>query len=234
MGTSWEEIEARAMTYIKNDESLNFDMAYRLPVFYNRMTAYMKEAIPLFNRPVEMLTKLSSYTTPTFEDMNWTAEEDFEAPVTIETEANGFQICAVGTISEDDFGNPIYTPFTAFSFDENTGTLTINANLSAGTELVIDLYGSGSFEAELTETEKGILAFCIYNVYEHRFDNNVLERTAKIRDSSFTTISEASQTAANTSRQKHVDEELYGMLRAYEVNAELMYRKNRGLMTWQT
>ena len=64
MGTSWESIETRAMTYIKNDLSLEWDMKNRLPVFYNRMRAYMMEAIPLFSRPPEMLLKLKDYAVP--------------------------------------------------------------------------------------------------------------------------------------------------------------------------
>lgn len=34
MGTTWEQIETQAMTYIKNDLLLNEDMERRLPVFY--------------------------------------------------------------------------------------------------------------------------------------------------------------------------------------------------------
>ena len=68
MGTAWETIETQAMTYIQNDISLVWDMRNRLPVFYNRMLSYMREAIPLFNRPAEMVVRLAQNTPPEFTD----------------------------------------------------------------------------------------------------------------------------------------------------------------------
>ena len=100
--------------------------------------------------------------------------------------------------------------------------MTLVGTFEAGSQVEIDLYTSGAFDAELNETEKGILAFAIYNRYEHRFDNDVLERQSKIRDSAFTTISEASQTQAGTARQREVDSQLYAMLRAYQDNVEYL------------
>lgn len=134
---------------------------------------------------------------------------------------------SVGILETDDFGDVSYTPVTDAEYDEESGIVTLNGAYEAGTVIEVDLYTSGSFDAELNETEKGILAFAIYNRYEHRFDNDVLERQAKIRDSAFTTISEASQTQAGTARQKEVDSQLYAMMRAYQDNVEyLALKKN--------
>lgn len=227
MATTWEEIEARAMTYIKDDLSLEQDMKTRLPVFYNRMRAYMVEAIPTFNRPPEMLERLKAYTEPLFDSVSWTADEDRESGFVIDTGVSGADLCAVGILAEDAYGDVSYTPLTAFTYDAETGNVTVNAAVSAGTALDIDLYTGGSFETELNDTEKGILAFAVYNRYEHRFDNDVLERTAKIRDSAFTTISEASQTQANTARQKQADSQLFDMMRAYQDNVEYLKTRNR-------
>lgn len=227
MGTTWEEIEARAMTYIKDDLSLEQDMKTRLPVFYNRMRAYMVEAIPTFNRPPEMLERLKAHTEPVFDSVSWTADEDRESGFVIDTGVVGADLCAVGILAEDAYGDVSYTPLTAFTYDAETGNVTVNAAVSAGTALDIDLYTGGSFETELNDTEKGILAFAVYNRYEHRFDNDVLERTAKIRDSAFTTISEASQTQANTARQKQADSQLFDMMRAYQDNVEYLKTRNR-------
>lgn len=227
MGTSWEELEIRATTFIKNDLSLEWDKANRLPVFFNRMKAYMIEAIPKFNRPPEMLDKLASYTEPQFDSVGYTTVTlpEGQTEQQIDTEITGANFASAGIVSEDQFGDVQYTPVTIF-YDAETGIATLEGEYEAGTLLEVDLYTSGSFDADLNDTEKGILAFAIYNRYEHRFDNDVLERQAKIRDSAFTTISEASQTQAGTSRQKEVDSQLYGMLRAYQDNVEYLRLKN--------
>lgn len=220
MGTAWEEIEVRAMTFIKNDLSLEWDRDNRLPVFFNRMWAYMKEAIPKFNRPPEMLMKLKDYTEPQFESQSFLVEEAAESR-TFSTGLAGFSIASAGILAEDEVEDVQYTPLTA-SYNQETGDVTVTGSMAAGSTVVVDLYASGSFENELNDTEKGILAFAIYNRYEHRFDNDVLERQTKIRDSAFTTISEASQTQAGTSRQREVDHQLYGMMRAYQDNVEYL------------
>lgn len=230
MGTSWEELEIRATTYIKNDLSLDWDKANRLPVFYNRMKAYMIEAIPKFNRPPEMLERLSGYSEPEFETMDSTIEnlEPDATEYVVSTEFLGANIVCAGAILTDQYGDVDYTPVPC-SYNPETGDVTLTGEFEDGMPVEIDFYWSGSFRVDLNETEKGILAFAIYNRYEHRFDNDVLERQAKIRDSAFTTISEASQTQAGTARQREVDSQLYGMLRAYQDNVEYMRLKNGGL-----
>lgn len=230
MGTAWEELEIRATTFIKNDLSLEWDKANRLPVFFNRMKAYMIEAIPKFNRPPEMLDKLSRYTEPQFETVSYTTEElpEGETEQEIETNVLGANFVSAGIIAEDSYGDIQFTSVPIY-YDPETGIATLEGQYEAGTLIEVDLYTSGGFEADLNDTEKGILAFAIYNRYEHRFDNDVLERQAKIRDSAFTTISEASQTQAGTARQKEVDAQLYGMLRAYQDNVEYLRLKNGGL-----
>lgn len=220
MGTTWEELELRATTYIKNDLSLDWDKANRLPVFFNRMRAYMVEAIPKFNRPPEMLAKLAAYTAPQFESVSYTTIEGDDQ--TVDTGVTGATVFSVGIIEEDDFGDVQYVPVANAEYNGETGIVTLVGTFEAGSQVEIDLYTSGAFEAELNETEKGILAFAIYNRYEHRFDNDVLERQSKIRDSAFTTISEASQTQAGTARQREVDSQLYAMLRAYQDNVEYL------------
>ena len=220
MGTTWEELELRATTFIKNDLSLDWDKANRLPVFFNRMRAYMVEAIPKFNRPPEMLAKLAAYTAPQFESVSYTTVEGENQ--TVDTGVTGATVFSVGIIEEDDFGDVQYVPVANAEYNAETGIVTLTGTFEAGSQVEIDLYTSGAFEAELNETEKGILAFAIYNRYEHRFDNDVLERQSKIRDSAFTTISEASQTQAGTARQREVDSQLYAMLRAYQDNVEYL------------
>lgn len=220
MGTTFEQLECQAMTYIKNDLSLDWDLKNRLPVFYRRMWNYMQAAIPLFNKPPVMLTRLHAYTEPQYSDVLMAVSEVSESgTVTIETGITEMDICSAGIVTEDEFGNPQYLPLTVDSYDAETGTVVISGTISVGDEVDIDFYKSGEFTAELNPTECDILAFCIYDVWEHRFDNNALERASKIRDANFTTISEASQTNAGTDRQREVDSQLFDKLRMYEQTA---------------
>ena len=220
MGTTFEQIECAAMTYIKNDTSLDWDMKNRLPVFYRRMWNYMVAALPLFNKPPTMLARLHSYTEPTYSDVLYTVSaEPAGGSVTVQTGIAGMDICSAGIIAEDEFGDPAYLPLAVDSYDAETGDVVISGGISLGDEIDIDFYKSGSLNIDLNPTELDILAFCIYDVWEHRFDNNALERMSKVRDASFTTISEASQTNAGTERQKAVDSQLFDKLRMYELNA---------------
>lgn len=214
-----ERIECAAMTYIKNDMSLDWDMKNRLPVFYRRMWNYMQAAIPLFNKPPTMLLRLRNYEPPQYSDVLFTVEEEpANGTITAQTGITDMDICSAGVLTDDEFGNPQYVPLTVENYNAETGEVLISGDMTLGDEIDIDFYKSGAFNVSLNDTEIDILAFCIYDVWEHRFDNNALERASKIRDANFTTISEASQTAAGTARQSAVDSQLFDKLRMYELN----------------
>lgn len=224
--TLWEEIEIHAMQYIKNDISLERDMRSRLPVFYNRMAGYMRMAIPRFNRPPKMLLRLSKFTAPQFASETRETSEEISEGHTFENLPQGYDIASAGKIELDEYGSdPVYIPLPA-SYDTESGTVTVNAPVGQGARLVFDFYKSGCFGTNLNMTEKDILAFCVYNAWEHRFDNNALARTPKERDSTFTTISEASDTQANTARMKLADAQMFSMLRAYEENLAVLKTVN--------
>lgn len=215
MGTSFEEIEISALTYIKNDTSLDWDLKFRLPVFYRRMWNYMEAALPLFNRPPAMLYRLKDYTAPNYSDVIVSADT-IGLDGSIDTGITGFELCSAGIIGTDAVGDPVYTPLKVESYDSETGVVVVSGEYDETDTIDIDFYSPGSLEASLNDTEKGILAFCVYVVWEHRFDNNALERASKVRDANFTTISEASQTQAGTARQLQVDAQLFDKLRQYE------------------
>lgn len=220
MGTSFEKIETRAMMYIKNDITLDQDLITRRPVFYNRMKSYMMAGKAYFNKPPKMPTVLNNYSEPKFQEIFYTAETTMTAPATITTEETAYDICSVGTIRDDVYGVPQYTAIEVVSYDSETGQVTINADLEEGEEIVLDFYKSGEFNADLDDEQIEILAYCVYVAWENRFENNVLERAAKIRDSGFTPISEASHMDANTNRNKQVMDVLQDWLRRYEQNCK--------------
>ena len=218
MGTSFETIETRAMTYIKNDMSLDSDLTNRLPLFYNRMKAYMLAGKAYFNKPPKMQCILSRYIEPQFDEIFYTPESSQSAPVTISTNIKAYDICSIGLIVEDVYGTPEYKPMQLVSYDAETGDVVVDADLTAGDNVVIDFYASGTFEADLTDEQIELLAYCVYVAWENRFINNVIERTAKIRDTGFSPISEASQMESNTERMKLVNDTLQDWLRRYEQN----------------
>ena len=117
---------------------------------------------------------------------------------------------------------PQYTALELTSYDAETGIVVINADLKEGDNVVIDFYTSGEFSTELTDEQIDILAYCTYVAWENRFINNVLERVAKIRDTGFTPISEASHMDANTARIKHANDTLQDWLRRYEQNTSYL------------
>ena len=167
MGTTFEQIECAAMTYIKNDVSLDWDMQNRLPVFYRRMWNYMVAALPLFNKPPVMLSRLHSYTEPTYSDVLYSVTDEPSGPITVSTGIMGMDICSAGILAEDDYGDPLYLPLTVDSYDSETGDVVISGMISMGDEIDIDFYKSGSLNIDLNPTELDILAFCIYDVWEH-------------------------------------------------------------------
>lgn len=220
MGTSFEKIETRAMMYIKNDITLDQDMTTRLPLFYNRMKAYMMAGKAYFNKPPKMPSVLSAYTEPEFDEYFYTIVAAESSPVTVETGITGYDICSAGIIADDVYGTPQFTPLDMESYDPTTGDVVINMDVTEDTDIVLDFYKSGSFDATLDDEQIEILAYCVYVAWENRFENNVLERAAKIRDSGFTPISEASHMDANTNRNKQVMDVLQDWLRRYEQNCK--------------
>lgn len=220
MGTSFEKIETRAMMYIKNDITLDQDLATRLPVFYNRMKAYLMAGKAYFNKPPKMPTVLSAYEEPLFDECIYTTNEQEPSPITVHTEMLNYDICSAGIIADDVYGVPQYTPMEVQSYNPETGDVVIVSEVEGGTDIVLDFYKTGEFAANLDDEQIEILAYCVYVAWENRFINNVLERTAKIRDSGFTPISEASQMDANTNRNKQVMDVLQDWLRRYEQNCK--------------
>ena len=218
MGTSFETIETRAMTYIKNDITLDQDLTNRLPVFYNRMKAYMLAGKAYFNKPPRMQHILSRYIEPQFDEVFFTPETEQTAPVTIQTGITSYEICSVGIIEDDVYGTPQFIPLPLTSYDSETGDVIVDEDIAKDRNVVIDFYAGGTFESDLTDEQIEILAYCVYVAWENRFINNAIERTSKIRDTGFSPISEASQMEANTERIKNSNDTLQDWLRRYEQN----------------
>jgi len=218
LGTSWSAIIADyGYPLIQNDFSLDWDLANRPAVFWNRVSGLFKISIPLFNRPPEQRTRLKDNTPHSFTDYEYISATVQTGPVTIDTGIEDYELCSCGLVGVDDCNTPYYTPLTA-TYDADTGEVVIAEDLTENDVVDCNFFTSGTFTPDLSEEEKSILGQCFYVVYERRFDNDVAERRGKIHDNTFNTTNEGTLTNANTERQKFVDPQLFDMLRAYEQN----------------
>lgn len=218
--TPWMPIYFAALTLFQGDRQLDWEQAHRPAAFLYRMGTMMGPAIARFTCPPEAAAKLRRFTPPLLESQTHvlTAEEAQAGTLTLPFRLQGTltaAACSVGTISEDEFGDPEYFPLPA-EFNASAGTAQVQVTgLAPGTELTAEFYADGSFAADLNAHEQNILAYCLYLVWEHRWDNDAIQRALKARDSSFSTASEAAHTAADTERLRSADARLHDLMRAY-------------------
>lgn len=216
MGTSWASVITDDALLIINDLRLNNELAENPALFFRKMSFYMKNAVPRFNRPPEIKSQLA-YTEPTYDSATYTVEEEQTENYTIETEMTGFDLMSAGIMTEDVYGNPVYTP-TEAEYDAETGAITLPATaeepIAAGTVFTFDFYTDGSFDNDLTDAQRRILALCIQYAWETAFVNDWLTRFPRAKDRSSDAGNVSSQTRANTERinavRRALDDEMTG------------------------
>lgn len=198
----------------QEDVRLQDELAENPAAFFRKMALYMKNAIPMFNRPPEAKEWLR-HTDPEWTDSDRTTEHLMNPGDTIETGMTGYELMSAGYIEEDDVGTPSYRKVDV-AYDPETGIVTLNEVVEAGRDLQFDFYTDGTFVYELTEEMKNILGLCVQYVWERRFNNDFLSRTPKIHDDSFTTGSESNWVAKGTERLRTI----YGQLNSALVSFE--------------
>lgn len=217
MGTSWASVITDDALLIINDLRLNEELAENPALFYRKMSLYMKHAVPRFNRPPEM-KKWLTYTEPDFADASYTADAEKTENVIVQTGLTGYDLMCAGTVSADVYGNPVYAPFPGASYDAETGAITLPASeeapIAAGTDFTFDLYKDGTFDNDLTDAQRRILALCIQYGWETAFANDWLNRAPRAKDRSFDAGNVSSQVRANTERinavRRTLDDEMTG------------------------
>ncbi|MBR3688895.1 MAG: hypothetical protein IKL85_07465 [Lentisphaeria bacterium] len=182
--------------------------------FFRKMALYLKNGIPLFNRPPEAKAWLK-HEDPEWDDFEIETETVTEPGDTIDTGITGYELCSVGTLEEDDLGDPVYRKVDA-DYDSDTGIITVNEALGVGAKVQADFYTDGQFEYDLTEDMKNILGLCVQYVWERRFNNDFLSRTQKVKDDSFEVGNESNWIAKGTERLKVI----YGQLNSAMVGFE--------------
>lgn len=188
--------------------------------FFRKMSFYMLNAIPRFNRPPEAREWLK-FTAPTYDEMEYSVPEDYNAdePLQIESEIAGYEIVSVIQITPDGYGSYDFTPIANAAYDPETGSITIPSNkVSPSNNLSIDFYTDGYFERELGYDMKDILGLLIQYVWEFRFANDFLLQQPKIKDKSFDVGNEANHMRASTERMRMLSERINQRLKSFEQN----------------
>lgn len=202
MGTSWMEIITNSAMVFIDDVRLQDDAAISPAQFFRRMTLYMNMAIPVFNRPPEMMAYLTrGMQEPTYDDYEWVSTQESTAQSTVvATGLTGFELFSCVIREMDAAGNVTLTPYGNAEYDPQTGNVTFPQQSAAGTTYVLDFYTDGSFLNELTPSQKRILGLCVACVWDERFSRNWLNMQMKIHDQSFETVNESNYIKEVTAR----------------------------------
>lgn len=217
MATSWSDIVTNHAMVVIDDERLNELSQSNPAVFFRRMSLYVKNAIPLFNRPPEIITYLKTgLVEPQFDDFTYDPDDTIlSEDTTIETPMTGYDICCCESATTDEEGNVVYETVTNFTYDPETGVIVLNAG-NHGEFYSFDFYKDGSFGNDLTDWQKRILGLCVASVWDERFFRNWLNDTPKIKDQSFATVNEATYMREGEAKKVKNRAQLNDELRDYE------------------
>ena len=231
MGTSWASVITDDALLLINDLRLNGELAENPALFFRKMAFYMKSAIPRFNRPPE-ITGWLTYTEPGYNAMVYTVEDEQTEDFTIPSGLTGYELMSAGVMTEDVYGNPVYTPFSGATYDLETGEITVTASfeepVAAGTVLSFDFYTDGTFDHDLTDGQRRILALCLQYVWEQAFADDWLNRAPRAKDRSFDAGNVSSQTRANTERLNAIKRTLDDEMTGYAQSCEYMQAVTAG------
>ena len=202
------------------DVRLQKELAVSPARFFRKMSFYMLNAIPRFNRPPEARDWLS-FTAPVYDDFDtevpasYDPAEDFTAA----TEKAGFEMASVIKIEPDGYGAYEFVPVPIKTYDAETGTVTVASGLvKAGDQLAMDFYTDGLFDRELGLEMKRILGLLVQIVWENRFINDFLLQQPKIKDRSFDVGNEANHMRASTERLRFLNDQVNQELKSFEQN----------------
>lgn len=202
MGTSWVEVISNsAMVYI-DDVRLQEDAAVDPARFFRRMSLYIELAVPMLNRPPELAARLGEGLIKSeYDDAQWTSTQESTASDTVvQTGKSGYDLFSCVAREEDRTGNVTLTPYPDAAYDKETGAVTFPAQARPGLTYEMDFYQDGSFGEELTASQLRLLGMAVAIVWDERFSRNWLNMQMKIRDSSFSAVSEAAYTKEITAR----------------------------------
>lgn len=215
------------------DERLQNEMTVSPARFFRKMSLFVINAVPRFNRPPEAREWLK-FTAPSYDAFDYTVPAEYDGgALTIETGAAGYGMASVIRITDDGYGGYEHIAVPGALYDPETGNIVIpDGNVNSGDAISIDFYTDGLFDRELGWDMKDILGLLIQFVWEFRFANDFLLQQPKIKDKSFDVGNEANHMRSANERMKFLQEQINQKLRAFEQNVE--YRNRMILHTDRT
>ena len=212
--TTVADVISQALIII-DDKRMQRELAVDPALFYRRYSAYLETAIQRTTKPPQLYQYISSnYVPPTYTDYEWVStEESIGEPTTIATGKAGFELCSCTVLSDDGMS---VTAYNDFVYDEETGDITMAAQVEAGVQYDFNFYTDGYFEKELTPRMQSLLAMAFGIVWDERFTRNWLNMQPKIKDASFETINEANYMDKLTDRMTQNRQNFSDEIRSYE------------------
>ena len=199
------------------DIRLQTEMGISPAQFFRKMSLFVINAVPRFNRPPEAREWLK-FTAPNYDDMKYIVPTEYRGGnLTIQTDKIGYDMCSVVRKTDDGYGEYNYTPVVGIEYDKETGDIEIAEEyVDIGDVLEIDFYTDGVFDRELGWDMKDILGLLIHYVWEFRFANDYLLQQPKIKDRSFDVGNEANHMRASTERMRFLSERINQRLKLFE------------------
>lgn len=199
------------------DVRLQTEMGISPAQFFRKMSLYVINAVPRFNRPPEAREWLK-FTAPNYDDMEYIVPLTYsDGDLTINTESVGYEIVSVVKKQEDGYGGYEYIPVQSAAYNPETGIITIPEGYASGADVLeIDFYTDGTFDRELGYDMKDILGLLIQYAWEFRFANDYLLQQPKIKDKSFDVGNEANHMRAATERMRMLQERINQRLKSFE------------------
>lgn len=216
MSTYFSEVLTQYAMQFIDDVRWQEQLSLNPAQFFRAKSQTLISAIPRFNRPPNIQAYLV-YTAPSYSDVTHQVSDSDTFPLTIETEASGYELCSVGYIDTDNVGGATYNQITDFTYNSDNGSVTIQDALPVGTVIDLDFYTDGYFNNDLDDTQKRLLGLCVAYDWYYRFENAFLNVLNPITDKTFNPRSAtAEDKRANTARYYDIGKQLSSEMLAYE------------------
>lgn len=221
--TTVADVMAQALIVI-DDVRMQKELASNPALFYRRYSAYVEAAMTLITMPPQLYEYISNgYTKPTYDDYSWVSDaSSTESETVINTGKIGYELCCASVRYKDD---TYYEPYKDFTYNDETGDITMPVQEEEGIEYEFDFYRDGQFEA-LTSRMERLLALATAIIWDERFSRNWLNMQPKLKDASFETINEANYMDKLTARMQQNRQNFSDELRKYE--QDFAYRQTVG------
>lgn len=216
MPTSFSEIIVEYAMLEIDDIRLQENLQENPALFFRRMTAYLKNAIPYFSSPPQMHERLE-YVSPVWDDYVWEGVASATKTV-VATEKTGYELMSVQIMKHGPDDVVFAIPYSEATYDPDTGNVTFPPGVGDGEVFEMDFYTDGYFNVDLNNEEKRILGLCVSLVWYERFSTNWLNMQPKLQDQNFSLTNEGTHIRAVTERIKEVRSSLNGEIRKYEQN----------------